>query len=247
MTRINIVRDVFPHDFFVRLQQIRLTQACFGGQLEGDVHKLAHARVEFSLARVMTERINELKTVPLRSCPGRWQVRRVDRDHGGIGGAQLVYLVERGGVDFFHKGKSFPSRLGQPNEFLQPGVPAVLMWMPGTCFCHGAPHDRIETELIASAMDAEFQIRGQAVTLDGISDNGKIVAKFLLELREVADIVNARFVESSGKLRRDGLNTNLLVGKRSQDNQQFRSVWGASVSSIETSAMIFSPPFFARM
>jgi hypothetical protein len=53
-------------------------------------------------------------------------------------------------------------------------------------------------------VDAEFQVRGQAVFLDRKFDDAEVVVKFLLELRDVADVIHA-FVEAARELRRDGL------------------------------------------
>ena len=70
-------------------------------------------------------------------------------------------------------------------------------------------------------MDAELEIRGQAVLPHGVGDDGEVVVKLLLELREVADVVNA-LVEAAGELRRDRLQTDAFVRERREDHQQLR-------------------------
>ncbi len=68
-------------------------------------------------------------------------------------------------------------------------------------------------------MDAELEVRGQAVLLDGEGDGGDVLAKLAGELGDVADVVDA-LVEAAGELGRDGLDGNLLVGDGGEDDEQ---------------------------
>ena len=65
----------------------------------------------------------------------------------------------------------------------------------------------------------------------------QIVAELLFKLSQVADVVDA-FVEPPSEFGRDGLQLNTFVGQHGQNHQQLGGVCGASVSSIETSAII---------
>ena len=53
-----------------------------------------------------------------------------------------------------------------------------------------------------------------------MGDDGQIVAEFALELGHFAHVIHA-FVESAAELGRDGLQGNLRVAQRGQNNQQF--------------------------
>ena len=70
-------------------------------------------------------------------------------------------------------------------------------------------------------MDAKFQVCWKPILLDRVSDHGEVVVEFALELREVADIIHA-FVEAAREFRGDGLDTHVFVGKRGEDNEEFR-------------------------
>ena len=69
-------------------------------------------------------------------------------------------------------------------------------------------------------MDAELEIRRQSVARDGECDHGEIVLEFLLELREVADVVHA-LVEAAGEFRRDGLCADFFIGDGGENDEQF--------------------------
>jgi hypothetical protein len=89
----------------------------------------------------------------------------------------------------------------------------------GTLQC--IPNDRVDTELIATAVNAELQVGWQPILLDGVCNHRQIVVEFLLELDEIADVVDS-FVKSTSELRRDCLQLHFLVGERGENDQQFR-------------------------
>ena len=68
-------------------------------------------------------------------------------------------------------------------------------------------------------MHAQLQVRRQAELLDREGDHREVVAELLLELREVADVIDA-LVEPAGELRGDRLHRHALVRERREDEQQ---------------------------
>ena len=69
-------------------------------------------------------------------------------------------------------------------------------------------------------MHAQLEVGGQAVLPDGEGDHGQVVVELLLELGDVAHVIDA-LVEAAGELGGDGLDRNPLVGDGGQDDQQF--------------------------
>src|ERR1700678_2101052 len=77
----------------------------------------------------------------------------------------------------------------------------------------------IDGKLVAAGVHAELEICGQAEGGDGISDGCNIERKLVLELRYVADIIDA-FVEAAAEFRRYGLDGNAFGGDGSEDDEQ---------------------------
>src|SRR5581483_674888 len=69
-------------------------------------------------------------------------------------------------------------------------------------------------------MDAEFEIFGEAIGLDGEANDRQMVVKLALETRDVADVFDS-FIEAPDEFRGDGLDGNLFVGNGGQDDEQF--------------------------
>lgn len=70
-------------------------------------------------------------------------------------------------------------------------------------------------------MDAEFQIVREPIAFNDKGDDGEVLVKLLLELREISDVIDA-FVEASGELRRDRLRRDAFIGDRGEDHEQLR-------------------------
>ena len=68
-------------------------------------------------------------------------------------------------------------------------------------------------------MHAQLEVARKLVLPGGVSDHGQVVVEFLLELREVANVIHA-FVEAAGELRRNGLDGDLLIGDGRQNDEQ---------------------------
>ena len=78
----------------------------------------------------------------------------------------------------------------------------------------------VDGELVAAGVDAELEVRRQAVVCDGVTDGGHVEGHLARELRDVADVVDA-LVEAAAEFRGDGLDGNLLVGDGAEDDEQF--------------------------
>ena len=58
------------------------------------------------------------------------------------------------------------------------------------------------------------------VVFDGVGNDGEAVVELPLELREVADVIDA-FVETADEFGRDGLNGNFFITDGGEDDEQF--------------------------
>jgi len=57
----------------------------------------------------------------------------------------------------------------------------------------------VDGELVRSGVNGEFQGLGEAIGLDRVSKDSEVIIELLLELRDVAHVVDA-FVEAPGEL-----------------------------------------------
>ena len=60
-----------------------------------------------------------------------WQLGAINVNHRGVGRAEFVDVCERGGVNLLGERQTFAPRLGQPDDFLEPGRAGGLEVQPG--------------------------------------------------------------------------------------------------------------------
>ena len=135
--------------------------------------------------------------------------------------AKFVNVIQRVGVNFLRQRQAVAAGLGQADDFFEPGRAGRFEVQAGIEFFQCPANRRVKGKLVAARMDAELERGRQAVLLDGKGDDGEVFVEFLLELLHIADVIHA-FVEAAGEFRRDGLDGNLFVGERGQNDEQFR-------------------------
>ncbi len=109
---------------------------------------------------------------------------------------------------------------GQADEFFEPSGASSFEMDASAGLTEGALDQGIDGEFIAAGMNAQLEVRWEAVSADGVGDDGEILGKFLLEACNIADVVHA-FVETAAEFRRDGLDGDVLIGNGGEDDEQF--------------------------
>ena len=66
MPRVKILRHVLRDHFLIRHEQVEIPLALLGREFEGDVQKLAEARVEKRMLLIVPQRAGELRARPAR-------------------------------------------------------------------------------------------------------------------------------------------------------------------------------------
>ena len=185
------------------------------------MQELSDVGIETGMARDVPDGAGELRAGPRVHDVGGGELGAVDVDDAGVRRAELVHVREGVGVNLFREREAVATSLGQADEFFEPRRASGLEVDARAGALERAADDGVEAELVAAAVDAEFQVPGQAVGLHRVGDDGEVVVELALELREVADVVHA-FVETSGELRRDGLRINPCVGEEGENDEQLR-------------------------
>ena len=87
------------------------------------------------------------------------------------------------------------------------------------------PDDRVEGELVATGMHADFEIRWEPEVTHGAGYDGQVRLEIALEGAEVARVIHP-FVEASGELWCDGLHRDAFVRDHGKDHQQLAGSLG---------------------
>src|SRR5688572_21421336 len=109
-------------------------------------------------------------------------------------------MIQRMGVNLLRQNQAITARLGQANEFLEPGRPRSLEMQSRTGALERATDDWVERELVTSAVNRKLEIGGETVARNRVSDDREVVVELSLELREVAGVIDS-LVEAAGELR----------------------------------------------
>src|SRR5206468_2540356 len=89
-----------------------------------------------------------------------------------IRSAERLPLLQRFAIDLLRQFQSLAARFRQPDQLFQPGGSRRLEMQPGIEMPDRLPDRRIERELIAAGMDAQFQTRWQPISADRIGNDG---------------------------------------------------------------------------
>lgn len=123
------------------------------------------------------------------------------------------------GINLLRKRQPLSASFGEADELFEPSGAGCFHMKSGTVLFDEAIDDRIDRKLVAPGVDAEFERVGQPEFTNGKRDDAQVFIKFLLELRKVADVINA-LVEASGELRRDRLRRDTFSRDHCEDEQQ---------------------------
>ena len=219
MALVEVFGDIFGDGRFALAEGIEIARAELGGDFVADVEQLAKVRIVGGIFLIVSQCGDVLCCAPGVDFGCGGELGAIDVDNRGVGSAKLVDMIERAGVDFLDEFQAGGVPFGQADKLFEPGGPGGFDVQTGTVFGDGAADRSIDGEFIAAGMDAEFQVGRQAVLLDGEGDDGQVVAEFLFELSEVADVVDA-FVETPGEFGGDGLERDFFVGQRREDDKQ---------------------------
>ena len=142
----------------------------------------------------------------------------VDIDDGGVGLAEGFFFLEGFGVDFLGKVEGVSTCGGEADDFFEPVGASGLDVEAGAGAGDGFLNRLVDGEFIRTGVDAELEGFGKAVGFDGVREDGEVVVELLLELGDVADVVDS-FVKAASELRRDGLDGDALVGDGGEDDE----------------------------
>lgn len=213
-----VTGDALGDDLVVGLEGIEVAVAHLGGDFEADVEELADVGVVAGVALVVREGADVLLGGPAVDFLGAWELGVVDVDDGGIGLAESFFFLKGLGVDFLGEVESVSTGGGKADDFFEPVGASGLDVEAGAGAGDGFLNRLVDGEFIRTGVDGELEGLGEAVGFDGVSEDGEVVVELLLELGDVADVVDS-FVETSGEFRRDGLDGNSLVGDGGEDDE----------------------------
>ena len=142
----------------------------------------------------------------------------VDVDDGGVGLAEGFFFLESLGVNFLGEVEGVPTGGGEADDFFEPVGAGGLEVKAGAGAGEGFSDRAVDREFIGAGVHGKLEGLGEAVGFDGVGENREVVVEFLLELCNVADVVDA-FVKAAGKLGCDGLDGDTLVGDGGEDDE----------------------------
>ena len=163
---VQVPRDVLRDRRLARFQKVEIAIAHHGRDLVADVNQLPQGRVERRALRIMPQGRDELGGRPTIDRGRARQFRGVDVDDGGIRRAQGVALLDRLRVDLLGDHEPVAARLGQTDDLLKPGRARRLEMQPGAELRDRPSNRGVDRELVAAGVDAQLQIRRQAVAAD---------------------------------------------------------------------------------
>ena len=134
MTLVNVFLNTAANNIFMFFEQIRVFFTHFGSYLVPNMYQLAEARVVIPVFRHMPKCFGILDTVPSLHNLRRWKKLRSDVDDGGIRSAKLFASFKGLSVNEFCDFKAGASDKARPMTSSSHVVPAVLTWMPQSCF-----------------------------------------------------------------------------------------------------------------
>ena len=213
-----IAGDAFGNDGLVSLQGIEVAITHLGGDLEADVEELADVGVVAGVALVVRKGADVLFAGPGVHFLGAWELGVIDVDDGGVGFAEGFLFLEGLGVDFLGEIESVSTGGGEADDFLKPVGSGGLDVEAGTSASERFFDGLVDRKFIGAGMDRELESFGKTIGFDGVCEDGKVVVKLLLELGDVADVVDS-FVKAPGELGRDGLDWDGLVGDGGKDDE----------------------------
>ena len=216
-----IFRHALGDDGFVLLERGEVAVAFLGGDFEADVQQLPEAGVERGVLLVVTQGVGELFPGPAVDGGGAGQLGLINVNDAGVGRAEFVHVFVGVGVYLLGDLQTVATGFGQTDEFFEPARAGGLDVQARAELGERAADGRVDGELVAAGVDAQLERGRQAVFLDGEGDDGEVVVEFFLELLHVADVVHT-FVETTSELGRNGLDGNLFIGNRGEDDEQLR-------------------------
>lgn len=213
-----VAGDALGDDGVVCLEGVEVAVTHLGGDLEADVEELADVGVVAGVALVVREGADVLLGGPAVDFLGAGELGVVDVDDGGVGLAEGFFFVEGLGVDFLGEVEGVSTGGGESDDFFEPVGAGGLDVEAGAGAGDGFFDGLVDGELIGAGVDGELEGLGEAVGFDGVSEDGEVVVELLLELSDVADVVDS-LVKAAGELGRDGLDGDALVGDGGEDDE----------------------------
>ena len=219
MPLVDVLGDVARDRPATRLEGAGKSLSHGGGDPVAHVQELAHVHVVGRVRPIVSHRRCHLLARPGAELDGQGQTGGIDVDDTGVRRAELCTPLEGGLVDVSHELEAVAAGLGQTDHLFEPGRARGLYVHAGARGLQRVAHGGKDGELVAARVDAELEAPGQPEGFHGIPENGDVFGELALELRDVADIVDA-LVEPAAETRRDGLHGDPRVGDGGQDQQQ---------------------------
>ena len=158
--------DVFCDHHLVGFEGFKIARTHLRRYLEADVQELAEAGIVGGVGLIVAQGSGELSAGPGVDGFRCGQLLVVDINDVGIRRAELVSVCVGLGVDLFGECEARAAGLGEPDELFKPGGACGLQMDAGAGFCDRLVDGGVDGELVRAGVDAELQIRGQAVGVD---------------------------------------------------------------------------------
>ena len=122
------------------------------------MQELTHVGVELRMAGNMTQRIGQFQPCPCIDGRAARQMATVNVNHTGIRRTQFINMFQCVRIDLLRECKSVAAGFSQSDQFFQPRCTSGLDVHARSGFGKGFANNGIQAELVATAVDAEFQI-----------------------------------------------------------------------------------------
>ena len=220
MAGVDVFGDARADDRFVLAHHIQIVVAHLRGDFVADVYELTERWVIVRAVTVVFERGDKLFRAPTINFVGGRKIGGRNVDDGCVRRGELVLFGEGGSVNFFRHIECFTARLREAGDFFEPGGSGSFYVYARVVFFDDFSNDWINRKLVASGVEAQFQVLRQTEFLNRFAEYFHIGFELSGKLRDIADVFDA-FIEAPGKARSDGLNGNAFGGEESEHVEQF--------------------------
>src|SRR5450755_3128906 len=167
----------------------------------------------------------ELPRRPVTYGFGRRKFGGIDIDDARVRGGKLFTVRQSLAVNLLGEVEASAARFRESDQFFEPGCASGLQVNSRVEFFHGAADGFVDGELVAAGVNAQFEVVGESISLDGEGDDRDVIGELFGELGEVAYVVYT-FVETPGEFRSDGLDRDAFLRDSRQDNEKFGGCLG---------------------
>src|SRR3984957_2036748 len=170
MASIEIMSHILGDHFLVCLQQIKIFTPHFCGNLETDMEQLAKAAVVRIRTGVVPERGSELLGRPPSNFRRHRKSLWVDVNDCGIGLTQFFAMCIGLDINLLGECQALSPRFGEAYDLFEPSGSGSFKVNPRIALFQSGVNRWVDGKLVAARVYAEFQVAGQSVFPDGMSD-----------------------------------------------------------------------------